>query len=1173
MVTGTVQSRLRRLFARLFRVRQNAQIVKMTPPIKYHRIRLGILALLLGMSSYGFAAASYQVCEADATSQNSSSYSIFIELAKGEIAAYPQPAVSGQSITAWQVDRKNQWSDNSFMAGMVSFTLPTMASTTCYTVTFSNNASRMGTGSALTWAQMKNFDVGAGAGVYDAQVVYTPFNGSASAAAVTVKYSTMLAAIDPTGSTTPTTNGFLWLSGPVVTCAVEEDAATTSGGNYAGAFDLGWHWNDPGGGQTMESDGSHASYSGTSKFASLHPWFIACYYTQPNNYIKFDIVTENMWSDRFQDQKYSFLIKVGASATPSTTYNSTSVVGNSSGTFTQVAGTRWRKTFYAGTAPGHWRPNPNWAYLVTTKLFPNYDQTITVDPTVADSCDVHDKCPTYPDWITTDLGEINGSGMFSLFGQSDWGGNWEGSPMQREPLMWLYNAGSATTANGKAAKTLQMLIGRTAYGDTLNPAGLDTSTTTQYDVPGGGGMWGVQGNIPYQMKEGRNTGGNYYYSSYGIDNSGTGKNNAVNGSGVPTPSASGGSGTALGRYPSRHAFPTFEFQGTSPTIPVSAVGDRSNTYGGWGGIVDSSHWLPYAGDTYLLTGDYYYYEQMLSEASFVHQWVPYDAQFGGGQFMHGFIAPLGGGARQFGWGMLPVGIAAAVAVDGTVEKSYFTAIKNSNLATMEGILGITGTSLTPTVADSTGFATDVDCKNYSQSGSLNRWNWAHCTEFSFCTGTACNNGSVNAITNSQYNFTSGTCFAGSGFTQVTVTGCTKANPGVCTTSATHNFGSGNNIFVWGATGTGWSANAPTGMNNSNNTWIATTTASDKFSMSVPPFGTPDFNTTTFGTLGGTIQATNGLLDQTTMTDYTQDWMAWGVLTALGRVYEMSEDSALVTGALNGGGKRLVEQLLDPGTSPYLAATYISPAKNGAACAFGAPSSNPVMSSWAAFKNGYPPPIQVVPSFRSNGSVTANYACGTHGYSLEMRAASSYLGGISAYNCPTSGSNNCSGALAYAATAGDSLVTGGAVPYFNNPEFQADGGQNCNSDGLTIASQIRFAINARAGAATVTSCALSPSSASLHVSATQNVTATCMYSDGSGPTTCTSDIALFTDDNLVASTSGQTITAAGVGTATITGSTISNSTDCTPDIAVTVSAATGGSSMTPGVKMTSGTILK
>lgn len=1109
-----------------------------------------IVAVILALCVSAFAAASYQACEADATSQNSSTYSIPVGLVQGEIAAYPQPAVSGQSVTAWQVDRKNQWSDNSFKFGIVSFTLPTMASTTCYTVTFSNNASASSAGAALTWTQMKNFDVGAGAGVYDAQVVYTPFNGSASAAAVTVKYSTMLAAIDPTGSTTPTTSGFLWLSGPVVTCAVIEDAATTSGGNYAGAFDLGWHWNDPGGGQTMQSDGSHASYSGTSKFTSLHPWFIACYYTQPNNYIKFDIITENMWSDRFQDQKYSFLIKVGASATPSTTYNSTSVVGSSSGVFTQVAGTRWRKTFYAGTAPGHWRPNPNWAYLVTTKLFPNYDQTVTVDPSTTDTCNVSDVCPTYPDWIPNDHGEINGSGFFSLFGQSDWGGNWEGSPMQREPLMFTYNAGSATTSNGKAAKALQILIGRTAYGDTLNPAGLDTNTTTQYDVPGGGGMWNAQGNIPYQMKEGRNTGGNYYYSSYGIDGSGTGKNNAVDGSGVPTPSASGGSGTALGRYPSRHAFPTFEFQGTSPTIPVATVGDRSNLYGGWGTIIDSSHWLAYAGDAYLLTGDYYYYEQMLSEASFVHQWVPYDAEFGGGLFMNGFIPPLAGGARQFAWGMVPVGIAAAMAVDGTVEKSYFTAIKNSNMATMEGILGITGTSLSPTVADSTGFATDIDCKNYSQTASLNRWNWAHCTEFSYCIGTACNNGSVNAIVNSQYNFSPGTCFAGSGFTQVGVTGCTKANPTECTTSATHNFGSGNNIFVWGATGTNWVSNAPTGLNNANNVWIESSSISNKFTVPL--------NTTGFGTLGGTIQATNGLLDQTTMTDYTQDWMGWGVLNALGRVSEMAEDSTFVTGSLNGGGKRLVEQLLDPGTSPYLAATYISPAKNGAACVNGSPSSNAVMSSWAAFKNGYPPPIQVVPNFRSNGSVTANFACGTHGYSLEMRSASSFLGGISAYNCPTSGSNNCSGALAYAATAGNSLVTGGAAPYFGNAEFMAD--PNCTGTGLSVGSQIRFAISARAGAATVTSCALSPSSASIAVGADQAVTATCMYSDGSGPTSCTTDIALFTDDNAVASTSSQTIHGVGAGTANITGSTISNSTSCTPTIPVTVTAATSGTTL-------------
>lgn len=1191
--------------------------MRTSPPMRFLSIGLTMLLLLAGLSIRAFGVTpSYTKCEVDGGSQNGRVFSFPLPVRDGDFAHYPQPqiltwvgqtivinsvsytissvaddshltlsatggtqtgiayTVSGrgqgiinvsgtavtrvsgdsfntatQTISVWQVDRKNQWTSTDFKFGIVSLVVPTVASTTCYTVTFVDNVASSSSGSGLTWSQMKNFNVGSGAGVYDAQIVVTPFNPSGSAAAVTVKMKDILNAIDPTANNSPTTSSFLWLSGPVVTCAELLDASTTSGGNYAGAFDFGYNWN----GASMDGGGS-ASYSGTSTFASIHPWGEACYYTSPSNHIKFGLTVENNWTNRAQDQKYKFDINVGASATPSKVYDSTSVVGNSSGYYTHIFAARWHKTFYAGTAPGHLRSNPNFAYLVTTGIIPNYDQTAGVgaDPSTADNCDVSDKCPTWPaDWVNSDKAEINGYGLFYLFSQ-DWSSNWEGSPMQREWLMWLYNAGTATTSDGKAAKAEQIICGRTACdGDTLTSAGIDTSATTQYDVPGGAGMAGALNNAPIHMKESRPpaTANAFWCPNWGLQTDGTGKDLTL-ASGTPSAACTGGLGAALGRPLSRHAFPTTGFQGSSVIIPVATVGARSSGYGGWG-ISNIEHWLTYGPDAYILTGDYFHYEDMLQEASYVTNYTTGDYAFGSANFQFAIVFPGSGGIRNWGWSMGALGETAAMAVDGTVEQSYYTGLLNSNLAFMEGTLGITGSAFTPT-------STNATCSAFNYTSAINRWNLGHCVNLSFCGDAThyrdCTGVGSNAFTNALYLMGAGECSLGGrpDLTQWTINAVTRANPAVATTSATNNLGSGGNVKIWQSTGTPWSSNAYTGINNSNSVFIAGTNSGTAIQLLRSPSGS-NFDTSGFANaFSGTAQVTNGFLDQRYSTDFIEDWMQWGALTVLGRLHYMGLTQ--VDNVLNVGGKRLLEGLLDTANNPYLMADSFSPAKDGAtSCSDAAPSPNTTIGTWANFKKGFSGSDQGLPNFRSNSVVSGNFPCGTHGYALVARAAAAYLPLISTYTCPD-GVTSCNGTNAWNFMA---VTGGGAVPYYGNSEFNAD--SNCPTFGATLGPQVRFALSTQESA-TVTACTLSPSSASIAVGTDQAVTATCMYSDGSGPTSCTSDIALFTDNNAVASTSAQNIHGVGAGTANITGSTISNSTSCTPTIPVTVTAAVSNTTM-------------
>lgn len=110
----------------------------------------------------------------------------------------------------------------------------------------------------------------------------------------------------------------------------------------------------------------------------------------------------------------------------------------------------------------------------------------------------------------------------------------------------------------------------------------------------------------------------------------------------------------------------------------------------------------------------------------------------------------------------------------------------------------------------------------------------------------------------------------------------------------------------------------------------------------------------------------------------------------------------------------------------------------------------------------------------------------------------------------------------------------------------------------------------ADAPTVTSCdSLSPSSATISILGTQVYAGVCTFSDSS--TGACPELILGSTDHAVATVSSQTATGVAPGSSTI--SATDNGHACGNTSALTVSAATGGSSMTPGVKLTSGTSLK
>jgi len=635
---------------------------------------------------------------------------------QSEIAQCPQPMIGGAPLSNYQADVKNRWPDGSVKFAIVSFT-QNLGANSATEVAFQNTASCNNSG-YLTQSQMTGFN----SGNWNAQLVVTPQSPSASAAAVTTDFKAILGGNDPGGDTFPDCKNDYWLKGPVVTAVIVQDCTT------AFTYDFGWNWN----GANMASDGTHASYTTTSQYASLHPMAVLYFYPS-TNVVQASVILENPWPTRIQDQNIAMAIKTGSTA---------SQVWSKTG-FTMVEGQRFRKTFWSGMASGHIRIDHNFPYLISTMAVPNYDLAISPTPTTA-SNNPPDGVESWATWAAGDRGDIGGagSGLNSL--AQDFAGNSEGAPIQREDLLYLYNMGSCGTANSECAKAYQMNTGESGAIDISLGAG---------NVSGGGGMWNNIGNIPYHFRESRPVadgvqggGTNWFYcDNFAEKNTRTGGTNPVTGvSGCGNHPVGDASGKSLSKH--THSDDQWGGPGYWGGITNSVTVGTATT-AGWS-IGGCNHWQDWNYVAYLLTGDYYYLENDYQAASVcLMDSNPDPAAAQGGAGFFAYMSPGGAVIRELAWGLQAVERAAFIAVDRTPEASYYLAQLNSNLEVQEGVMGITGTTLMPS---------DTSCSaatcSYNPS-SANRWNWGRATAVSQCSS----NGTCNTIPITLHAVAPGAC--------------------------------------------------------------------------------------------------------------------------------------------------------------------------------------------------------------------------------------------------------------------------------------------------------------------------------------------------------------------------------------------------------------------------------
>jgi hypothetical protein len=900
---------------------------------------------------------SMTIYEVDGVNQTGRPISFGRVFAQGEFPQCLQPAVGGAAIGNYQVDVKNRWPDSSVKITTVSFVAPAFGPGGSLAVTFQPAASCNNTG-YLTQSQMTAFN----SGNWDADIEVTA-GGTTNVADA----KAMVAGLGMKDCQLT-----YWLQGPVVTQVIAQDCTAST------AYDFGWSWN---------GSGMSNPVSGNASTASLHPIFVLSFYPSTNS-VQVEYILENMWTGRAQDQQYSLTLKAGTSGL-SPVYTKPQ--------FTHIFRSRWHKTFWAGTAPGHIRSDHNFSYLKSTKALQNYDPAVTVDAGADYNTYASDP----------DHGDIAQMGWASSAWPQGWDGDYaddnEGAPLQREDLWYLYNMNAATAKDGKSCGIPNSDC---AKAWAMNTGEIDNNPATiiYTGITGGGGSWSNLGNSPFHIRESRTDPNTHFYCPGYADKNATPSASCLNTDGI----------VQTGRPLSRDAYPqTANTEGQPPVTPVGTV-----TGGKWGSVGDCSHWLDYSYVPYILTGSWYYLDEEYQEASFCLSYLNGDP---GSWYSNGFFAYINPSfysvVRQFAWGLQVVGRAAFIAPDGSVEQNYYTAKLNSNMEVEEGVMNITGTTLTPTSADGNGSVTACSGNNWNRS-QANRWNWGRCTVASYCNNTG--SGTCTAIPEALHNIGTGACTLG------LVTGATWSNGTATYTVPAGSINPGDPVQVMNMSPSGY---------NTGSTKVTVTSATGS-TVSIPMSTNP-------GTASSNGNISNDpTLNWAAVTDKDAYWHEGFLLNTLGQFQDFGFFTT--TPVFTQLGQRAIEALQDTSTNPYLIALYEWPVKNGPLlCNDGSnyysTTLNPYISTWAGIKAAATPVYQAMATFNPTGPVP-QFPCADHGYSLVARAAASWVTGLSS-TC-TQGTCTGQGAWNWISTY---------APYFNNSPPTSSG---C---GANYDVQIKFAI--------------------------------------------------------------------------------------------------------------------
>jgi hypothetical protein len=516
-------------------------------------IALCLCALMVGEGTARAAVSnSVTIRETSGSTQTNRPFSISRFFAQGEIAGFAQARVNGTAVTT-QTDVKTRWADGSLKHAMVSFVVPSLPGSGSVTVDFINQATGNNTGFMDKTAML--------AANWGGQIEVT------SSTTLTANARQILT--DWAGDSRVT----YWLQGPICTQVILEDRST------ALKYDLGW-----------------------DSYKPLHPIFVVTFYPAAPNSVKVEMILENMWTTKIEDQTYSLALRTG---------NPLGTTGYAKGSFTHYAQTRWRKVLWSGTPLGSANVDYNFAYLTYSKAIPNYNPAMTPPSSTVSGM--------ISAFNATDQGDINGNAQWLKYMPQTGGRDDIGLfPAWYADYFYTFDPGLNTVMLGNAA---------------------------------------VSGYVPLHLRESDST---LMYDS-------------------------GRTVSAFGRSASLDARPTMWGPGGTG---VAAVGTKSNAHG-W--TMDVAHEGEYAYIPYLITGDWYFLEEL-------YQWaanavaVSDPGNINWGRNGSWGIISYAAQTRGIAWGLRELTHAAVMAPDGTPEKAYYIQKLNNNIAVREGNAALTNGS-------------------------------------------------------------------------------------------------------------------------------------------------------------------------------------------------------------------------------------------------------------------------------------------------------------------------------------------------------------------------------------------------------------------------------------------------------------------------------------------------
>ncbi len=270
--------------------------------------------------------------------------------AKGDIPHFAEASTGGVKLPS-QCDVKTRWPDGSVQHALISFVTDLPAKKPVI-ISFVDQPDGNHTG-ALDRAAML-------AANWDAQIEVT--HGT------TLVASARRILTDWDGSAKDSRVKY-WLQGPICTQVILEDRTPSL------AYDVGWDTHKP-----------------------LHPIFVVTFYPGSGAGVKVEMILENMWSTKLEDQTYSIALRAGGpSADPA----------YAKAGYLHAAMSRWRKTFWSGKAPGAVNINFNLPYMVYSQVLPNFDLSKTV-PEQALQAD-------HNSFLGGDRGDLGGHADWTLY--------------------------------------------------------------------------------------------------------------------------------------------------------------------------------------------------------------------------------------------------------------------------------------------------------------------------------------------------------------------------------------------------------------------------------------------------------------------------------------------------------------------------------------------------------------------------------------------------------------------------------------------------------------------------------------------------------------------------------------------------------------------------------------